>query len=123
MEMLLLFAVTTIYAAVVIGPILGLIYFAVSRAHRVCKSRKWPRVLASAVGVVFVLATLVPFAFFDATWALFWSILTLPFSLLLEFFASLGFSVFAIVTSIISAMFWSALVYVVSAIILRLRRV
>ena len=118
METLAHLAFTAVYAGIVVVPVLGLICFAVIRAHRICKLRSWPRPLALTIGVAFALVTLVPFPFLEA-WGFFWFLLTLPFSILLEYFASLGFAFYAAVTTAVAALFWGAFVYVLSAVILR----
>jgi hypothetical protein len=74
------------------------------------------------VGLGFLLVALAPFAIYGAEWAMVWTYLTMPFSILLEMIASFGFPLFTIVTSLICAMFWATLVYLISAIIIRLRR-
>lgn len=107
---------------VVLGPLAGLLFFAVNRSHKVCRSHKWPRAVALGFALTFLFVTLVPFIKFGASWATFWFFLTLPFSLLLEFDGTFGFTVFAIVATIAAASFWSTLLYVIAALILRVKR-
>jgi len=49
--------------------------------------------------------------------------LVLPFSILLEFAAAFGFLPWVVVTSLISATSWATLLYIASALVIRLRRV
>ena len=110
------------FACFVIAIPVGLIFFAASRAHRVCKSHTWPKVIALGFALVYISVTLAPFALFGSYGASVWFILTIPFSLVLEITAPMGFAAFATITTIIAASFWGTLLYGVSAIILLFRR-
>jgi len=101
----------------------GLIFFAASRAHRICKAHTWPKIIALGFALLYVLVALAPQAIYGTQWATAWFILTMPFSLVLEIIAPLGFGLFVFITTIIAASFWGTLLYVVFAIVLRLRRV
>src|SRR6266849_4533441 len=113
------------FACVVIAIPAGLIFFAASRAHRVCKSHTWPKVIALGFAFVYLFVTLAPFALFGSYGASVWFILTIPFSLVLEITAPMGFAAFATIATIatiIAVSFWGTLLYVLSVIILLLRR-
>ena len=110
------------FACFVIAIPVGLIFFAASRAHRVCKSHTWPKVIALGFALVYISVTLAPFALYGAQCGLAWYFLTIPFSIVLEITAPMGFAAFATITTIIAVSFWGTLLYVVSAIILLFRR-
>jgi hypothetical protein len=63
-----------------------------------------------------------PFAVFGAEWTTVWSILSLPFSMVLEMWAATGATAYVLICSIVAAMFWATAVSVLSAIVVRLRR-
>src|SRR5437588_6473701 len=106
------------FASIVIAIQVGLIFFAASRAHRVCKLHTWPKVIPLGFAVLYLFATIAPFARYGSQWATVWFVLTMPFSMVLEITAPLGFTAFATITTIIAASFWGTLLYGVSAIIL-----
>ena len=109
------------FAGIVIAIPAGLIFFVASRAHRVCKSRTWPRVVALGIAFVYILVTIAPFALYGSQWGMAWFLLTMPFSLVLEVTAPMGIAAFTSITSIIAASFWGTVLYVVFAIILLVR--
>jgi hypothetical protein len=109
------------FASVVIAIPVGLIFFAARRAHRVCKLHTWTRVTSLGFAFVYLFVTLTPYAIYGSQWAMVWFYLAMPFSVVLEIIAPLGFSVFALITTTIAASFWGALLYVLSAIILIFR--
>jgi hypothetical protein len=110
------------FASIVIAMPVGLILFASSRAHRVCKSYTWPRVVALVFVFVYLLVTSVPFALYGSQWGMAWYFLTMPFSIVLEITAPMGFSAFASITTLIAASSWGTILYVVFAIVLLVRR-
>src|SRR6267154_59996 len=110
------------FASIAIAIPVGLIYFAASRAHRVCKSHTWPRVVALGFVFVYLCVTLAPFALYGAQWGLAWYFLTIPFSIVLEITGPMGSTAFVIITTAIAASSWGTLLYVVSAVILLVRR-
>jgi hypothetical protein len=112
------YAFMVVALAILVGPMV----LAIRLSHRVCGSRIWPRAVALGFWLVFVLATLAPYMFLGPSWASGWFFLVMPFSVLLEFTGSFGFTVFALIATIISASFWSTLFYVVFALILRIQR-
>ncbi len=111
------------FAIIAIAIPAGLIFFAGSRAHRVCKAHTWPKVIALGFALAYVFVALAPQAIYGTQWASAWFILAMPFSIVLEIIAPLGFGLFVLITTIIAATFWGTLLYVVFAIVPRLRRV
>ena len=109
-------------ASIVVAISGGLILFAANRAHRVCKRHTWPRVVALGLALLYLIVTVAPFVLYGSQWATVWFYLTMPFSMVLEITAPMGFTTFATITTLIAASFWGTLLYVVSAIILLLRR-
>jgi hypothetical protein len=122
MENLKMYCFLGTYNIVLLAPLAGLLCFAANRSYRVSRSRTWPRAIALGFGLVFLIVALVPFAKFGAEWGLFWFSLTLPFSVLLEFNGAFGFTVSVIVATIASASFWSTFLYVIGALIVRVKR-
>jgi hypothetical protein len=110
------------FSAIVVAIPAGLIYFAARLAHRACKSRRWPKIIALSFALAYLLLTLVPFAIYGPNWAAAWFYLALPFSLVFEITAPMGFGVFVALASTMGACFLGTVLYVVFAIVLRLRR-
>ena len=116
-----------LWAVICYGAIIGLplsiIGFSLSRAHRVCRIATWPRVLASITGISFLLLSWLPFAYFGSDWALAWAMLNLPLMFPFEILAGvLGTWPYILATTIVSALLWATLVYVLCALWLWLRR-
>jgi hypothetical protein len=99
----------------------GLIFLAAKGAHKVCKAHRWARMVALTMALAWLSILLVPFAIFGGEW-LFWGYLALPFSVLLEIVAPIGFAAYALITSIIAASFLGTVVYGVFAIVLLIGR-
>jgi len=110
------------FAGIVVAIPAGLIFLFAWLAHRICKSRRWPRIIALSFALAYLSVTLVPYAIYGRKWAMAWSYLALPFSLVFEITAPMGYSVYTAIASIMGACFFGTLLYVVFAIILRLRR-
>ena len=109
------YVVYGVYNIGLLTPLAVLFFFALRRSHRVCRSHLWPRALALSVGLLLLLVDLVPFAVYGSSWATVSFVLVLPFSLVLEFDG-------IVIPTIVSASFWSAIVYVIAALILRVIR-
>jgi len=71
---------------------------------------------------VYLVLTVAPYSKYGPGWATVWVLLTLPFSMVFEIAAPMGFVVYVIIASTVTASFWAALLYAAAAIILRLRR-
>jgi hypothetical protein len=110
------------FASIVVAIPAGLIFFAARLAHRVCKSRRWPKIIALSFALAYLLLTLVPYAIYGPNWAAVWFYLAMPFSLVFEIIAPMGFGVFVAIASIMGACFLGTVLYVVFAIVLRVRR-
>lgn len=105
--------------AILIGPMI----WAIRLANRVCRSRTWPQTLALICWILCMVATLAPYAIFGAQWALVWAALTFPFSMLLELWSGpIGTAGYMAMCSIVTATFWTTIVYGLCALFLRFRR-
>jgi hypothetical protein len=110
------------FAAIVVAIPAVVMFFAARLAHRVCKSRRWPKLIALSFALAYLLATLVPYAIYGPNWGAAWFYLAMPFSLVFEITAPMGFGVFVTIASAIGACFLGTLLYVVFAMVLRVRR-
>jgi hypothetical protein len=105
--------------AILIGPMI----WAIRRANRVCKSRTWPQTLALICWILCIVVTLGPYAIYGAQWAMVWIMLTFPFSMLFERWAgAIGTVGYMAMCSIITATFWTTIVYGLCALVLSFRR-
>ena len=110
------------FALAVLTVLIGPMIWAMRKANRACKSRRWPKVLALIFWTLCITVMLAPYAVFGIEWTTAWTVINLPFSMVLEMWATTGAATYISICSIVTATFWTTVVFVLSALVVRFRR-